>query len=158
MGVALTTQAAVEAALLRPLTDVEAGYATAPTTGLIAQACGQLRNRLRAIDDRIAAYQADPTNPVGIDPDAVTGMLGEVVARPLRNPKGLLSATTTTGPFSRSETFRSSRSAVDTPTGIYITDEDLERILPPAVTDGYVPAGTIHTRPRHLLGPIEPRW
>ena len=158
MAAPLTDQPAVETALLRPLTDTEAGFVNQADTGLIAQASSQLRNRLRAIDTRIAAFETDPTDPAGIDPDVVTGVLGEVVARVLRNPKGLISATTTTGPFSRSETYRSSRVTAVAPTGVVVTDDDLALILPPVITDGYIPAGTIHTRPPHLLGPIGPRW
>jgi hypothetical protein len=155
VGEPLTDQEAVEAALLRPLTATEAGYVTADGTGLIAQASAQLRNRLRAIDTRIAAYEADPTDPTGIDPDAVTSMLANVIKRVLLNPQGAASTSNTAGPFAKSTTFRSVNT-IDL--GLQVTDDDLALILPPDAVDGYVPAGTIRTRPRHLLGPTGPRW
>jgi hypothetical protein len=136
----LTDSDAVEAALLRPLSTAETVYIDV----LIDQVSGQLRNRLRTIDARIAAYEADPADTSGIDPAAVTGMLANVIRRALVNPQGVASRSNSAGPYAQSETFRSVN-AVDL--GLAITDDDLAQILP-TIVDGFVMPGTIRTRPR----------
>lgn len=145
----LTSSDAVAAALLRPLTDVEATYMPA----LIADVSGQLRNRLRSIDDRIAAFGVSATDPAGVDPAVVTGVLARVIKRVLVNPRGLWSATDATGPFSRSETFPGARGGSDAAAtlGAVVTRADVDEIL--VSTSGFVRPGTIHTPPRCDLEP-----
>jgi hypothetical protein len=136
----LTTQDAVAAALLRPLTTVEAGYADT----LIEQVSAQLRNKLRNIDARIAAYALNPADPAGIDPDAVAAMLANVIKRTMVNPSGAASTSNTTGPWGQSLTFRSYH---DSDAGLLVTDDDVAAVLP-GMASGFVMPGTIRTRPR----------
>jgi hypothetical protein len=140
----LTSTDAVTAALLRPLTDAEAQFVPA----LITDVSGQLRNRLRTIDARIAAYQADANDPTGVDPDVVAGVLARVIKRALVNPKGLWSTSDTAGPFGHSETYPGARGGGDAATilGAVVTAADVDQIL----TTGFVKAGTIRTRPNWL--------
>lgn len=143
----LTSTDAVTAALLRPLTSDEATF----VPGVIVDVSAQLRNRFRAIDARIAAYAADPSDPAGIDPAAVAGMLARVIKRALVNPRGLWSATDSQGPFARSETYPGARGGegAGATVGAVVTDDDIAQILPKVFAKG----GTIRTRPRSAPAP-----
>lgn len=145
MAAPLTSDTAIEAALLRPLTSTETTY----TPVLIADVSGQLRTKLRSVDDRIAAYAVDPDDATGIDPAAVAGMLARVIKRVLVNPRGLWSTTNGDGPFSYSETYPGSRAggAAAATLGAVVTDDDIAEILPD-ITAGFVMPRTIRTRPQ----------
>jgi hypothetical protein len=122
VGEPLTTQAAVSAKLLRPLTDGE----DAVMDALIAEASALLRWARPSIDEDLARW---PT--AGIDPDVVTAMLASVIKRLLINPNGLVSSSETEGDYSISENY----GTVTSTTGdLQITAADLAKLLPPGAT------------------------
>lgn len=139
----LTSDDAVRAAVLRPLTTEESESMAA----LIADVSAQLRNKFRAIDTRIAAYTTNASDPAGINPAAVSGMLARVIKRALVNPKGLWSRTDTEGPFARSETYPGARAggSAAVSLGAVVTDADIDELLPTS----FVRPGTIHLHSRH---------
>lgn len=138
----LTTTDAVMAALLRPLTADEQTYV--PT--LISQASAKLRTRMRAVDTRIAAYNADPTDPSGLDPAAVEAMLAGVIKRYIVNPQGAQNLSDTILGMSRTYTFPSGGGAWQQLGELVITDADLASLEP---ASSFVMPGTIRTRPRY---------
>lgn len=120
--------------LWRPLTDEDQLQAI----GLLDKASALLRQKQPRIDDRIANGTLDPV--------VVAAVVANVVARFLNNPKNLVSTATTTGPFSKSESYRGGSSRVGTvqPAGLIILSTDLDALKP------YSPRaviGSIRTRP-----------
>lgn len=142
---ALVSQPDVEAAMLRPLTTVEAAYIAT----LITQAENALRTKLPTLDTRMAAFAVDATDPTGINPVSVTRVLAGVLRRKLNNPQGAASTTNsrTDGPFSTSVTtsyaFRGQSFEDGKPGELEITDADLAALV--AKPDGL--PSTVHVRP-----------
>lgn len=126
MAEPLVERSDVETALVRPLTTKESPY----IDNLCSQASAKLRTALPGVDARINLFTTDPTTPTGLDPEVVSVMLAEVIKRVLTNPQGLYSGTTSSGPFSSSRTFASSRSATGPVTGLRITAVDLAELDP----------------------------
>lgn len=128
---ALTDPDAVTAQLLRPLTDFENGQ----FPELLQQAENALRTRLPSLDARLAAFTANSTDPVGIDPQAVRRVLAGVIVRKLTNPAGAASTSSsrTDGPFSTSSSIAYAsygRFIGDgTPGALEITDADVAALL-----------------------------
>ncbi len=116
----------VEVSLLRPLTDTEETF----IVGLCDQASALLRQVRRDIDDRVARFVVNPTDPNGCDPQSVAAMLAAVIKRSLVNPKGLWSTSETDGDYSYSETYPGARSGGDSGTAgdLTITASDLAKI------------------------------
>lgn len=143
----------VEAALLRPLTPTEDQYV--PT--LIAQASARLRTKRRLTDARIAAWELDPADPVGLDPTSVAALIATVVKRYLLNPGGAISTAWTEGPFGGTTMFAAARaSGAGGHNGfgeIAITDEDLAQLDP---ASSFAMPKTIHTG--SSVDPIRRRW
>lgn len=121
----LVTQGDVEAALLRPLTDTEKPYIAT----LISQASSRLRGRIRNLDDRIAAYEADTAAVGGIDPDRVASVLAGVLKRYMVNPEGAASRSETTGPESASVSFASYGKAIGGTGVLTISQQDVDDVL-----------------------------
>lgn len=143
------TQPDIEAALVRPLTATEESY----VGELAGQAIAKLRAAIRGIDARVAAYEADPEAPNGIDPDLVTAVLAGVIKRVVVNSKGAWSETRSTGPYSTSVTYagdRGGNAGVQAPGVLAILPSDIEQIVG---SSPFTTPGTIRTRPRHC----EPR-
>ena len=143
----LAAQADVEAALLRPLTVTEATYFIDP---LIAQASALLRNEAPSVDDRIALFAADSTNPRGVSQAVVTAVVAGIVKRYMANPKGLTATTSTTGPYALSETY-ALRVEKDARGVMQVTAEDLSTLFP---NRKRLKAGTIRTRPALAPRPV----
>jgi len=143
---ALTTPDAVQAQLLRPFTDLE----TASVDTLIGQASSFLRTASPSVDTRIAAFLADPTDPSGLDPVTVSGMLAGVIKRYLVNPKGIVSGSDTTGPYAHSESY-ALRSDKDRRGALEITPEDLAVLFP---NRKRLRAGTIRLRAAMAPRPV----
>lgn len=134
------TQTDVETALVRPLTSTEQQF----IDGLCNQAIVKLRAALRNVDARVAAFEADSTAAIGIDPAVVTAVLAGVVKRVLVNPQGAWSATQSIGPKSQSITFSGDRggdAGVRAPGVLAITAADIEQII--GAHRGFVAPSTI---------------
>jgi hypothetical protein len=142
----LAQQSDVEAALLRPLTETETTY----ITKLIAQASALLRNSAPSVDDRIALFTADPTNPRGVSWDVVSAVVGGIIKRYMVNPKGLASTSDTTGPYNQGETF-ALRSEKDVRGLLEVTPEDLAILFP---SRKRLKAGNIRLRPALAPRPV----
>jgi hypothetical protein len=115
----------VETALLRPLTDTELVY----VPGLLQQASDQLRNKAPSIDNRIAWYLADRTNPAGVSPGVVASVIAGVVKRYMSNPRGWASETETVGIYSTSHSY-ALRGEKETRGALQVTDDDLRELFP----------------------------
>lgn len=115
----------VATALLRPLTDTELVY----VPGLLAQASDLLRTAAPSIDNRIAWYTQDPTNPAGVSRGTVATVIAGAVKRYMTNPRGLVSETETTGPYSTSHSY-ALRGEKETRGALQITSDDLLVLFP----------------------------
>lgn len=137
----LTTEEAVEAALVRPLTENEQAY----VFELILQASAKLRAALPAVDARIEAAAAGL--PSGLSPDLVESVLADVIARRLLNPRRVWSTGgETAGPFSSgSETFPGARGGAGAEAfgNLTITAADLAQL---SLSSSFAMPGTIRTR------------
>lgn len=142
----LVTPDDVAAALLRPLTDSEDTYIYT----LIGQASALLRNAAPSIDDRLARYAADPTDPTGISQATVQAVLSGVIKRYLINPSGLASTSEAMGPYSTTTSY-ALRSEKETRGILQITSEDLAALFP---NRKRLRAGTIRVRPALAPRPV----
>ena len=142
----LAQRSDVETALLRPLTTDEVAY----IDGLLAQASALLRNSAPSVDDRIAVFAADPTNPRGVSAEVVSAVVAGIVKRYMINPKGLASTTDSTGPYSHGETY-ALRSEKDVRGVMQVTTEDLATLMP---NRKRLRAGTLRTRPGLAPRPV----
>jgi hypothetical protein len=115
----------VEAALVRPLTALEAQYV--PT--LLDQASALIRNAAPSVDQRMAAYAADSTNLTSVSAATVSTVVAMVVKRYLVNPTGIASTTETSGPFSHS-TSMALRGEKGQRGILEVTAEDLKVLFP----------------------------
>lgn len=102
---------------------------------LIVIASSRLRRRAPWIDEKIALFAADPTDPNGLDPTLVASVIAAIIKRALTNPNGAMSETSTEtiGPYSETNTlmFESRRSPTgdDAPKGeITVLDSDIEAL------------------------------
>lgn len=136
----------VEAALLRPLTDTEVDYV--PT--LIGQASALLRTAAPSIDDRIARYEADPTDLSGVSSATVATVVAGVVKKYLINPQGIASTSTTTGPYNESVSY-ALRSEKEERGVLQITAGDLRTLFP---NRKRLRAGSIRMRPGLAPRPV----
>lgn len=136
----------VAAALLRPLTSTEADY----VPDLIAKASALLRNERPSIDTRIQAFQADATDPVGVDPTVAATVVAEAVKRYMSNPQGLANESETEGPFSQSVSY-ALRSEKTVRGVLQITQDDLDILFP---IRKRLQAGTIRVRPAMAPRPV----
>lgn len=143
----LATQAAVEAALVRPLTSAETPYIDT----WISQASALLRAVVPSVDDRIQAFLSMTPPPVNaVDPVVVESVLAGVIKRYLSNPKGLASETESTGPFSHSESY-ALRTEKEQRGTLQIIEADLNVLFP---NRKRLRAGTIRTRPALAPRPV----
>jgi hypothetical protein len=126
--------------MLRPLTSEESSAADYLMTTVSAM----LRSAMRSIDSRIAAFEADATDPAGIDPQVVAAMLAGVIKRTLDNPRGLWSRSESSGPYSESETYPGVRGGdgAGEALGLTITASDLAKLNP---SRAFAQGGTIRT-------------
>lgn len=136
----------IAAALLRPLTDTETLYIAA----LIRQASSLLRQAAPSVDQRIAAYTADATDPEGLDPQLVATVLAGVIKRYLINPTGIASESQTNGPFSQSTSY-ALRSEKESRGVLQVTELDLTVLFP---NRKRLRAGTIKVRPALAPRPV----
>jgi hypothetical protein len=117
------------AALWHPLSLTE----TDQVTALITKASARLRQQCPFdIDERIALFGTDPTNPIALNPDLVADLVATKVKNFLVNPDGVATSTDTAGPFSRSATFvnRYDKTGSDIRGSLQFTDADIEQIRP----------------------------
>lgn len=145
-GSSLTSPDDVETALLRPLTDTERAY----IEPLIIAASSLLRNAAPAVDDRIARWKADSTDPTALDPLTVSTVLAGVVKRYLINPTGIATESETVGPFSKSTAY-ALRSEKESRGVLQITALDVATLFP---TRKRLRAGTIRLRPALAPRPV----
>lgn len=126
--------------MLRPLTSDESNAAPY----LMTTASQMLRTAMRTIDKRIAAFDADATDPAGIDPQVVAAVLAGVIKRTLDNPRGLWSRSESSGPYSESETYPGIRGGdgAGEALGLTITASDLAKLNP---SRAFASGGTIRT-------------
>lgn len=142
MGVPLVAQDDVEAVLLRPLTAEEQPY----VTQLCTSASALLRNQAPSVDNRIARFESDSTDPGGLDPATVALVLAGVIKRYIANPNGVVSESV--GPFSVSYALRGDKA----PRGVIdIADEDMRILFP---NRKRLRAGMIRTRPALAPRPV----
>lgn len=85
----------------RPLTEAEKNR----VGRLIIKASTLLRQRMPSVDDRIAAFIADPTDPTGLDAASVATVVATVVKRFLVNTDGLTSETKSLGSASITKSY-----------------------------------------------------
>lgn len=113
----------------------------ATITILLGDAEDEILRAFPDVDDRIAA------DPPTLTVERVKKVAARMVMRVLRNPKGLRTATETTGPFSENETFAGAR-----PGEIYLSTQDRADLA-----DGTTRkrAYTIDASP-NLVPPIDP--
>lgn len=126
----------------RPLADSEIDRAT----GLLARASAHLRNAAPSIDDRIAAFEADPTDPRGLDPTLVATICATIVKRFISNVEGV--ATQSVGGYSVSYALRTEKTIRGE---LLVTPEDLQQLFPNRKRPR---AGTIRVRPALAPRPI----
>ena len=123
--------------LWRPLTSDE----TARVTRLIDKASALLRQRAPWVDDRVALFQSDPSNPAALNPETVATVVATIVKRFLSNVQGVVSEGT--GPYSVTYAIRGEK---DIRGEMYVSDADLEKLKVPAKAGSRI--GTVKTRPR----------
>jgi hypothetical protein len=102
-------------------------------TSLIVKASARLRQQCPFnVDDRIALFSTDPTNPIALNPDLVADLVATKVKNFLINPDGVATASDTAGPFSHSATFvnRYDKTGSDIRGSLQFTDSDIEQIRP----------------------------
>lgn len=132
----------VSTALLRPLTATEITY----VPSLIVNASALLRNAAPSIDDRMARFTPNGTDPTSIDPVVVATVVAGVVKRYMTNPQGI--ASQSAGPFSVAYALRTEKGARGV---LQVTDEDLRTLFP---NRKRMRAGTIRTRPGLAPRPV----
>lgn len=125
--------------LWRPLTSDEIDR----VTRLIAKASAMLRQRAPWVDDRIRLFQADPTNPAGLDPVTVAAVVATIVKRFVSNPQGVVSESV--GPYSMTYTYRGAQDK-GVRGEMYVEDSDLDKLKVPEKAGSRI--GTVKTRPR----------
>lgn len=96
---------------------------------LITKASALLRQRLPWIDARITRFEADPTDPGGLDPVSVATVVATMVKRYLVNPTGATNSSETVGPFSRSQGF-ALRGDKDVRGELVVTESDIAALTP----------------------------
>jgi hypothetical protein len=89
----------------------------------------------------VARTKLASDDPSYIDPEIAAEVISGIVARQWRNINGVTSWQKGVGPFTRSESFRDQ----DSPGELYVSDEDLARLL--GADDSYSSAGTIRLAP-----------
>lgn len=142
MAFPLVASSDVETVLLRPLTAEEAPY----VDQLCSSASSLLRNQAPSVDNRIARFERDPTDPGGLDPGTVSLVLAGVIKRYIANPNGVVSESV--GPFSVSYALRGDKA----PRGVIdINDEDMRILFP---NRKRLRAGMIRTRPALAPRPV----
>lgn len=140
--------------LWRPLGPALSSDETTGITDLISQASANLRAVTPFdIDDRIALYSTDPTDPTALNPQVVAGVVAERVKSYLNNPAGVASSSDAAGPFSHSSTWvnRYDKTGSDVRGSLEFTDSDVDRIRP--AVPAMIPSSfTVHVpKPRVLL-------
>jgi hypothetical protein len=138
----------VATALVRPLTTAETPF----VSNMCDQAVVLIAAAMPTLAARVAAYEADADDPTGINPALVSAVLAGVVKRALVNPKGLVSSTSATGPYSASETY-ANRTGATSDGSLAILPSDLAKLNPAAP----VVAGTIRLRPHPVSCELR-RW
>ena len=123
--------------LWRPLTPAE----QLRVTQLIVKASAMLRQRLPWVDARIARFQADSTDPGGLDPVTVATVVATVVKRFLSNVQGV--ASEGIGPYSVTYAIRGEK---DVRGEMYVTDGDLDKLK--VASKGVPRVGSVKVRPR----------
>lgn len=110
----------------RPLTAEE----TIRAENLLPKASALLRQETPFnIDERIALYETDPTDPKALDPLVVADVVATIVKRVMVNPDGTASESQTIGPYSKSRSFGKDGQANG---GLTVTAADVDRLLPAA--------------------------
>lgn len=124
MAQALVSTPDVVALLPRPLTNDESDT----IDWYCMQASAKLRNKRRSIDARIAAWELDQSDPDGIDPDVVAGVLAEAIKRYLVNKTGAASTSDSGAGFAHSESFASYGKSMGGSGAFEITESDLAQL------------------------------
>jgi hypothetical protein len=104
-------------------------------TGLIAKASADLRQKLPSVDQRIANFQTDSTDPTGLDPVLVASVVATAVKRFWVNQDGATNTSETMGPYSQSKGF-ALRGDKDVRGEIAISTSDLARLRRPQTRKG----------------------
>lgn len=126
----------------RPLADSEIDRAS----GLLIRATALLRQAAPSVDDRIAAWQANPADPRGLDPTVVATVVATIVKRFISNVEGV--ASQSVGGYSVSYALRTEKSIRGE---LQVTKEDLEALFP---NRKRARIGTIRIRPALAPRPI----
>lgn len=142
----LTDQFSVEAALLRPLTTVEAQY----IDQLVDQASALLRTAVPAIDTRIAKWVANPNDLTGVSTATVSACVAGVIKRYIANPLGRASEGNTTGPFGHTVSY-ALRGEKERRGTLEITSDDIAVLFPSRKRPR---AGTFRLRPTLAPRPV----
>lgn len=126
----------------RPLQDSEIDR----VNRLLTRAAALLRQAAPSVDDRIAAWKNDSTDPRGLDPTVVSTVVSTIVKRFISNVEGV--ATQSVGGYSVSYALRTEKTIRGE---LLVTKEDLEALFPNRKRPK---AGTIRTRPALAPRPI----
>jgi len=127
--------------LWRPLTSSEFDR----VSRLIDKASALLRQRIPWIDDRVSRFNADPTDPAGLDPVTVATVTATIVKRYLVNQDGATNTSVSTGPYTISKGF-ALRGDKDIRGELVVTESDVAALTPAKRSKSRI--GTIKTRPR----------
>lgn len=113
----------------RPLSDAE----QIQVSNLLVKASAKLRQACPFdVDERMAIFATDPTNPIALDPAIVADVVATVVKRFMVNPEGAFSSSEGVGPFSRSASFvnRYDKTGAATVGALQITESDIDQLRP----------------------------
>lgn len=113
---------------------------------LIDKASALLRQAAPSVDDRIAAWQRDQSDPRGLDPTVVATVVATVVKRFISNVEGI--ATQSVNGFAVSYALRTEKTIRGE---LQITQDDLKALFP---NRKRLRAGMIRTRPALAPRPV----
>lgn len=100
---------------------------------LLVKASALLRQATRqTIDDRIALFTTNPTDPRAIDPIVVATVTATIVKRFISNVQGAVSQSKTTGPHSVTQSYALRGDKNDVRGQMIVTDEDIAALTPEA--------------------------
>jgi hypothetical protein len=98
---------------------------------IIDKASALMRQQLPSVDTRMVTYQATPTDPSALDPNAVAAVVATVVKRFLSNPDGVAHMEKSLGGATKSVGY-ALRGDKDVRGELIITETDLEKLAAPA--------------------------
>lgn len=98
---------------------------------IIGKASALLRQKLPAVDTRIATFSTTPTDPSALDPDTVAAVVATVVKRFLSNPDGTTHVSKTLGGASVSYGY-ALRGDTDLRGELVINETDLAKLEAPS--------------------------